>query len=549
VTVQTRANAIDFRTSPERYRHWRVAIEGRVATLTMDVDESGGLSRDYTLKLNSYDLGVDIELADAVQRLRFEHPEVGAVVITGAKDKVFCAGANIGMLARSDHGHKVNFCKFTNETRLAIEDASASSGQRYLSALNGTAAGGGYEIALATEYIVLVDDGSSAVGLPEVPLLAVLPGTGGLTRVIDKRKVRRDIADVLSTRAEGVKGEQARSWGLVDEIVPRSRLSDVVSERARGFAERSDRPIDAAGITLDPIERELDEDAVRYTHVRAELDRSLRAANITIRAPHGKQPSDPKAIRELGSSYWPLQMARELDDLILHFRFNEPELGTLVLRTEGDPASVAEVDEVLIRSADDWLVREIVLNLKRVLKRLDVTSRTIVALIEPEGCFCGTLLELALCADRGYMRDEQTSILLTPMNFGPLPMGNGLTRLETRFVGAPETIEALRSRCGEQLDAQAAADAGLVTSVFDELDWDDEIRIVLEERAGFSPDALTGLEANLRFAGPETMETKIFGRLAAWQNWIFSRPNATGDEGALPRYGTGRRANFDRRRV
>ncbi len=549
MTVDTRAPAVDFRTAPERYRHWRLAIDGRVATLTMDVDPGGGLSPDYELKLNSYDLGVDIELFDAVQRLRFEHPEVGAVVIAGAKDKVFCAGANIGMLARSDHGRKVNFCKFTNETRLAIEDASANSGQVYLTALNGTAAGGGYEIALATEYIVLVDDGSSAVGLPEVPLLGVLPGTGGLTRVIEKRKVRRDVADIVSTRAEGIKGEQARSWGLVDEVVPRSRLADVVNERALDFAGRSDRPADAAGITLDPIERELTDDTILYGIVRADLDRTLRTATVTIRGPEGSQPADPKAIHDLGSAYWPLGMARELDDLILHLRFNEPELGTLVLRTEGDAAAVAEIEDVLLHNGDDWLVREIVLNLKRVLKRLDVTSRTIITLIEPGSCFAGTLLELALCADRSYMRDEETSVVLTPMNFGALPMGNGLTRLETRFLGSSETVEALRARCGEVLDARAAAEAGLVTAAFDELDWEDEIRIVLEERASFSPDALTGMEANLRFGGPETLETKIFGRLAAWQNWIFSRPNATGDEGALPRYGTGQRATFDRRRV
>ncbi|MGH2759454.1 MAG: 2,3-epoxybenzoyl-CoA dihydrolase [Actinomycetota bacterium] len=547
MTVDTRS-VIDFRTTPERYRHWRMEIEGRVATLTMDVDESGGLSAGYALKLNSYDLGVDIELHDAVQRLRFEHPEVGAVVVAGAKDKVFCAGANIGMLARADHVHKVNFCKFTNETRLAIEDASANSGQVYLSALNGTAAGGGYEIALATEYIVLVDDGSSAVGLPEVPLLGVLPGTGGLTRLTDKRKIRRDLADVLATRPEGVKGTQALEWGLVDEIVPRSRLAEVAGERARELAERSDRPTDGRGICLEPIERELG-DEIRYSHVRAALDRDARTASITIRGPEGDQPADGDAIRELGGSYWPLAVARELDDLVLHLRFNEPELGTLVLRTEGDAAAVAEVDDVLLRNADDWLAREIVLNLKRVLKRLDVTSRTLIALIEPGSCFAGTLYELALCADRSYMLDEGTSVLLTPMNFGPLPMGNGLTRLETRFWGSEEPVVSLSRRRGEPLEAKAAADAGLVTFVYDDIDWDDEIRVALEELASFSPDALSAMEANLRFAGPETLETKIFGRLSAWQNWVFSRPNATGEQGALPRYGTGQRATFDLRRV
>jgi benzoyl-CoA-dihydrodiol lyase len=550
VTITTRPDVIDFRTDPGRYRHWRLAIDdGRIATLTMDVDEAGGLSPDDVLKLNSYDLGVDIELADAVQRLRFEHPEVGAVVVTGAKDKVFCAGANIGMLARSDHVHKVNFCKFTNETRFAIEDASANSGQTYLAALNGTAAGGGYEIALATEYIVLVDDGSSAVALPEVPLLGVLPGTGGLTRVTDKRNVRRDLADAFATRAEGVKGSQAKAWGLVDEVVPRSRLDRTIAERARTFAERSDRPVAGAGITLEEIEREVSDDAIVYAHVRAALDRSMRTVTITVRGPGADEAADVRSIHEAGCAFWPLAVARELDDLVLHLRFNEPELGSLVLRTEGDPSAVVAVDETLMRHADDWFVREVVLLWKRTLKRLDVSSRSLFALIEPGSCFAGTLLELALAADRSYMRDEDATIVITPMNLGPLPMGNGLTRLQTRFLDDAQAIERLRERSGETIDAAQADELGLVTAVYDDLDWEDDVRIAIEERSSFSPDALSGLEANLRFAGPETMETKIFGRLAAWQNWIFSRPNATGQDGALPRYGTGLRASFDRRRV
>jgi benzoyl-CoA-dihydrodiol lyase len=530
---------VDFETDPARYRHWRLDVAPPLATLTLAVAEDGGLADGYVLKLNSYDLGVDIELYDAVQRLRFCHPAVRAVIITGAHEKVFCAGANIGMLAQSAHGFKVNFCKFTNETRLAIEDATAHSGQTYLCALNGTASGGGYELALACEHIVLADDGSSAVSLPELPLLGVLPGTGGLTRLIDKRGVRRDIADAFATRAEGVKGQTALAWGLVDEIAPRSKLDETVRERALDYAAKSPRPAGPTGITLAPLDRKIDADAIVYRCVRAEIDRGLGVVSIVINGPSG--PID---------GAWPLAVARELDDLILHLRFNEPELGTLVLRTSGDADAVVAVDRFLLDNIDDWLVREIVLLWKRTLKRLDVTSRSLVALVEPSSCFAGTLFELALAADCCYMLDAEGShIVLTGMNFGPLPMGNGLTRLQTRFLAHPDVVDELGSRIGETLDAQTAAAAGLVTFAYDDLDWSDEVRLALEERASFSPDALTAMEANLRFPGPETMETKIFGRLSTWQNWVFSRPNATGAEGALPRYGTGQRPVFDRRRV
>ncbi len=538
---------IDVATHPERYQHWRFEIDPPLATLTLDVDEDGGLHPGYVLKLNSYDLGVDIELADAVQRLRFEHPEVRVVVITSANPKVFCAGANIGMLAQSTHAFKVSFCKFTNETRLAIEDATAHSGQTFICALNGTASGGGYEIALAAEHIVLVDDGSSAVSFPELPLLGVLPGTGGITRLTDKRAVRRDVIDVFSTRAEGVKGRQALEWGLVDELATRSSLSDVARERALEFVAGSTRPADAKGIVLEPLEREIASGAISYSHVRADIDRSLRVVTITISGPTGDQPNDLEAIHATGAAYWPLAVARELDDLILHLRFNETELGTILLRTEGDASAVAAVDDVLLKNADDWLVREIVGLWKRTLKRLDVTSRSVFAAIEPGSCFAGALFELVLAADRSYMADaDGCSVMLTGMNLGPLPMGNGLTRLQTRFLGQPDVFSA---RAGEALDAAQALELGLVTFTPDDLDWDDELRLALEERASFSPDALTGLEANVRFAGPETLETKIFGRLSVWQNWIFSRPNATGEQGALKRYGTGTRADFDRGRV
>jgi benzoyl-CoA-dihydrodiol lyase len=548
---------ISFDTDPGRYRHWRLRIDGNVATLALDTDEDGGLHPGYALKLNSYDLGVDIELHDAVQRLRFEHPEVGAVILTSAKDGVFCAGANIKMLAQASHALKVNFCKFTNETRLAIEQASARSGQVYLAAVNGTASGGGYELALAAERILLVDDGSSAVSLPEVPLLGVLPGTGGLTRLTDKRKVRRDRADFVCTVAEGVRGRRAVEWGLVDELVPRSRLAEVVMERAAELAAGADRPADAAGVALPPLERDLGPDRIAYPHLLVELDRSLGVATLTIRGPEPGGPEDPEAIQALGARWWPLALARELDDAMLLLRFNEPELGTWVLRSEGEIEAVAAVDATLLAHADHWLVREVTLYLQRTLKRLELSSRSLVALIEPGSCFAGTLLELALAADRGFMLEGEVegserppaSILLTGMNLGPLAAAGGCSRLERRFLGHPELQAAATARLGEQLQAADADKLGLVTFVYDEIDFEDEVRLALEERASLSPDALTGMEASLRFGGPETMETKIFGRLSAWQNWLFQRPNAAGEEGALRRFGSGQRPRFDRRRV
>ncbi len=548
---------IGFDTDPGRYRHWRLHVDGSVATLALDTDEDGGLQPGYALKLNSYDLGVDIELHDAVQRLRFEHPEVRAVILTSAKEGVFCAGANIKMLAQASHPLKVNFCKFTNETRLAIEEASTCSGQVYLAAVNGTASGGGYEIALAAERILLVDDGSSAVSLPEVPLLGVLPGTGGLTRLTDKRKVRRDRADFVCTVAEGVRGRRAVEWGLVDELVPRSRLPQVAMERAAELAAGSDRPADAHGVALAPLERDLGPDRIAYPHLLVELDRPLGVATLTVRGPEPTQPDAPEAIQALGARWWPLALARELDDAILLLRFNELELGTWVVRTEGDAEAVAAVDATLLAHAEHWLVREVTLFLKRTLKRLDRSSRSLVALIEPGSCFAGTLLELALAADRSFMlegeleRVEQppASVRLTGMNFGPLPTAGGCSRLESRFLGHPEPLAAAAARQGEPLEAAEAEELGLVTFVYDEIDFHDEVRLALEERASLSPDALTGMEASLRFGGPETLETKIFGRLSAWQNWLFQRPNAAGEEGALRRFGTGQRPRFDRRRV
>jgi benzoyl-CoA-dihydrodiol lyase len=548
---------IGFDTDPGRYRHWRLRIDGNVATLALDTDEDGGLHPGYALKLNSYDLGVDIELHDAVQRLRFEHPEVGAVILTSAKDGVFCAGANIKMLAQASHALKVNFCKFTNETRLAIEQASARSGQVYLAAVNGTASGGGYELALAAERILLVDDGSSAVSLPEVPLLGVLPGTGGLTRLTDKRKVRRDRADFVCTVAEGVRGRRAVEWGLVDELVPRSRLAEVAVERAAELAAGAGRPAGAAGVALPPLERDLGPDRIAYPHLLVELDRSPGVATLTVHGPEPGGPDDPEAIQALGARWWPLALARELDDAMLLLRFNEPELGTWVLRTEGEIEAVAAVDETLLAHADHWLVREVTLYLQRTLKRLELSSRSLVALIEPGSCFAGTLLELALAADRGFMLEGEVegserppaSILLTGMNLGPLAAAGGCSRLERRFLGHPELQAAATARLGEPLQAADADKLGLVTFVYDEIDFEDEVRMALEERASLSPDALTGMEASLRFGGPETMETKIFGRLSAWQNWLFQRPNAAGEEGALRRFGSGQRPRFDRRRV
>ena len=546
---------VEFRTGPEHYRHWRLATDGPVATLTMDVDEQGGIVSGYELKLNSYDLGVDIELYDAVQRLRFEHPEVRTVVITSGKPKIFCAGANIRMLAASPHGWKVNFCKFTNETRNGIEDATAHSGQTYLAAVNGTASGGGYELALACEYIMLIDDRSSAVSLPELPLLGVLPGTGGLTRVSDKRHVRRDLADYFSTRAEGIGGKKAAQWRLVDEAVPRPRWDETVAERAAELAARSGRPQDAQGVALTEVRKIRDDDAITYDHVEARLDRDASQVDISVKGPQNDPPASIAEARN--ADFWPLAVTRELDDLILDLRTNETELGTWVFRTQGDPAKVLAYDELLQANTGDWFTNEVLHYLKRTLRRLDVTSRSLIAVIEPGSCFAGSLLELALAADRsfqlaGVFEDsdaDPVTITLGEANLGPLTMSNGLTRLQTRFWGDEAGYEAAAKRKKEALEAEDAADLGLITFAPDDIDWDDEIRIATEERASFSPDALTGLEANYRFAGPETMETKIFGRLSAWQNWIYNRPNAAGPDGAPRRFGTGQRAVFDRKRV
>ena len=564
----TAGQRVEFRVQPDAYRHWELRIDGPVATLTMDVAEDGGLLPGYELKLNSYDLGVDIELYDAVQRLRFEHPGVRVVVLTSGKDKIFCAGANIRMLAGSEHSWKVNFCKLTNETRNGMEDATASSDQIYLAALNGTASGGGYELALACEHIMLVDDRSSVVSLPELPLLGVLPGTGGLTRVTDKRHVRRDLADWFSTRAEGVGGRKAVQWRLVDEVVPRPSFEQAVAERAAELAGRSSRAgAGEDGVQLTPLAKQRDEDEISYRFVSARLDRSAGAAEITVRGPEAGAPADAAGLHELGADCWPLAMTRELDDLILALRTNEPELGTWILRTSGAPGRELAYDEVLLGSSGDWLANEIVHYWKRTLKRLDVTSRSLIALIEPGSCFAGSLLELALAADRSFMltgvfEDDREPagggveaepvpavIVVGAASLGALPMSNGLSRLATRFLGDPDALAAAEKQAGQPLDAAAAEELGLVTFAPDDIDWDDEIRLATEERASFSPDALTGLEANYRFPGPETMETKIFGRLTAWQNWIFNRPNAAGPAGALRRYGTGERAEFDRKRV
>jgi benzoyl-CoA-dihydrodiol lyase len=557
--IMTGEARVDFRVHPDQYQHWRLACAGPVATLTMDVAEQGGLTSGYELKMNSYDLGVDIELYDAVQRLRFEHPEVRTVVLTSGKDKIFSAGANIRMLAAAPHPWKVNFCKFTNETRNGMEDATAHSGQTYLAALNGTASGGGYELALACEHIMLIDDRSSAVSLPELPLLGVLPGTGGLTRVTDKRHVRRDLADYFSTRSEGVAGQKAVAWRLVDEAVPRARWDEIVAERARELAGRSTRPADATGIELTPRAKTRTDDEISYSAVTAKLDRAQGVAEITVRGPDHDAPLSIDAVHEQGPGFWTLAMTRELDDLILDLRTNELELGSWVLRTDGGAQRVLAHDQLLLDHHDDWLASEIAGYLKRTLKRLDVTSRSLIALIEPGSCFAGSLLELALAADRSFQLAgvfeeidpdaEPATITVGPMNLGPLPMSNGLTRLQTRYLGDEPGLAAVGKRAGEALEAEDAEQAGLVTFAPDDIDWDEEVRIAVEERASFSPDALTGLEANYRFPGPETLETKIFGRLTAWQNWIFYRPNASGPDGALRRFGTGQRADFDRKRV
>jgi benzoyl-CoA-dihydrodiol lyase len=550
---------VDFQTHPSRYRHWRLATEGPVATLTMDVDEQGGIVPGYELKLNSYDLGVDIELYDAVQRLRFEHPEVRAVVLTSGKDKVFCAGANIRMLAASPHPWKVNFCKFTNETRNGIEDATASSGQTWLAAVNGTASGGGYELALACDHIMLIDDRSSAVALPELPLLAVLPGTGGLTRVTDKRHVRRDLADYFATKSEGLGGQKAAQWRLVDEAVPRARWQETVAERAAELAARSTRPDGVPGVELTPLPKTRAGDEIGYRYVNARLDHGRGVAEVTVAGPDAPAPASLQAVHEQGAGFWTLAVTRELDDLILDLRTNELELGTWVFRTRGDPNLVLACDRLLAESGGDWLASEITHYLKRTLKRLDVTSRSLLALIEPGSCFAGSLLELALAADRSYQLAgvfedidpdaEPATVTVGEMNLGPLPMGNGLTRLATRYLGDDKGLAEAEQQAGEPLAAGEAERLGLVTFAPDDIDWDEEVRIALEERASFSPDALTGLEANYRFPGPETLETKIFGRLTAWQNWIFTRPNAAGPAGALRRFGTGQRPEFDRKRV
>lgn len=539
---------ISFETDPSSYKHWKLEFDGPIAFLWLDIQEDGGLRPGYQLKLNSYDLSVDIELADALQRLRFEHPEVRALVIGSKREKIFSAGANIFMLGASTHGFKVNFCKFTNETRLGIEEMSAESGIASVCAANGVTAGGGYELALACDRIVLADDGNSAVSLPEVPLLGVLPGTGGLTRVVDKRKVRRDLADFFSTTAEGVKGKRAVEWGLVDEAVPLSTFWSRVREIAQELAAKSDRPQGEKGIELRPLEARREGDAIEYRHVTLRLDRARRVAELTVRAPDAPQPEDPAGFLRAGSDAWAIRAFRELDDALLQLRFNEVEIGVVTVRTEGDGDAVIRVDEALERHRDHWLVREIRLLQKRVLKRMDLTAKTFYALVEPGSAFAGSLYELALASDRIYMLDDPerpAEIRLSPANRGRLPTSSGLSRLEVRFYGDPAALKRALAHEGG-FGPQEALRAGLVTFAPDDLDWEDEIRLAIEERASLSPDALTGMEANLRFVGPETMETKIFGRLSAWQNWIFIRPNATGERGALTLYGkAGERPAFD----
>lgn len=549
---------IDFRTDPSRYRHWRVEYDGPIANLYMDVDENGGLFDGYQLKLNSYDLGVDIELADIVQRMRFEHPEVKVVVMQSAKDKVFCAGANIRMLGGAAHSHKVNFCKFTNETRNTFEAAEEDSGQKYIAAVKGACAGGGYELALACNHIMLTNDSASSVALPEVPLLAVLPGTGGLTRVTDKRKVRRDRADIFCSIEEGVRGQRAADWGLVDEVVSNAKFDETVQDRARQFAAESTKAEVENGITLGSIEREVASDgSMTYSHVEVTLDREAGKAVITLNGPTDDAPTDTAELLAQGDQAYILKLARELDDAIMHLRLNEMGLGIWVFRSQGDPAKFAEHEALLLDNADEWLAKEILTFWKRILKRIDVTSRTLAAFVEHGSCFTGILAEILFAVDRTFMMEGEfegdnrpmAAVTLTWSNFGPMPMGNGLTRLETRFLGTPEAVAAAEAHIGEALEAEGADELGLVTMILDDIDWEDEVRIFVEERASFSPDALTGMEANLRFAGPETMETRIFGRLTAWQNWIFNRPNAVGKDGALQRYGTGVRGDYNMERV
>ena len=553
---------IDFQTDPSKYRHWKLEVDGDVATLLMDVDEKGALFEGYELKLNSYDLGVDIELADAIERLRFEHPQVKVILLRSGKPRVFCAGANIRMLAGATHAHKVNFCKFTNETRNGLEDASEASGLSTICVINGTAAGGGYELALAADHIMLIDDGSSAVSLPELPLLAVLPGTGGLTRVTDKRKVRRDRADVFCTTEEGIKGKRAVEWRLVDEVVPGSKLEEAVAQRAKDFAAKSSRAAGAnggalKGIALGPLKRERSADGVEYGAVSVEFQRGARLATITLRGPDAPPPASADAMVEQGAGFWPLQLARELDDAILDIRANEFDIAVVLFKSSGDPAQVLAYDQFLDANKEHWLAREIRSLWKRTLKRVDLTSRSLVALVEPGSCFAGTLAELVFASDRSYMligklagdNKPPATLALAQVNFGVFPMCNGLSRLASRFLADPADVDKAKAAIGKMLDAEAAQDLGLVTFALDDIDWEDEIRVFLEERASFSADGLTGLEANLRFGGPETMELKIFARLTAWQNWIFQRPNAVGEEGALKRYGTGQKPTFDTRRV
>jgi len=548
-------NRVDYQTFPERYKHWKLRFDGPVATLAADFDENGGLRPGYKLKLNSYDLGVDIELADAINRIRFEHPEVRTVVVTSGKDKVFCSGANIFMLGVSSHAWKVNFCKFTNETRNGLEDSSKYSGLKFLAAINGACAGGGYELALACDEIVLVDDRNSAVSLPEVPLLGVLPGTGGLTRVTDKRHVRHDLADVFCTTVEGVRGQKAKDWRLVDEIAKPAVFAEQVRSRALALAALSDRPAGAKGIALTPIRRVIEADALRYDHVEVAIDRGKRTATFTIKAPTGTQPTTVAAIESLGAGWYPLALTRELDDAILSMRTNELDIGTWLVKTDGEAGAVLAMDATLLELRDHWLVRETIGYLRRTLSRLDVSSRSLFALIEPGSCFAGTFLELALACDRSYMLSlpddarRAPAITVGEVNFGLYPMATGQSRLQRRFYGEQAPLEAVRAKAGQPLDADQAFGLGLVTSNPDDIDWVDETRIAIEERVAMSPDALTGMEANLRFNGTETMFTRIFGRLTAWQNWIFQRPNAVGEKGALKVYGKGEKAQFDWNRV
>ena len=549
---------IDFRVDPNNYRHWRVEYDGAIANLYMDVDEDGGLFDGYQLKLNSYDLGVDIELNDIVQRMRFEHPEVKVVVMRSAKDKVFCAGANIRMLGGAAHSHKVNFCKFTNETRNAFEAAEEESGQKYIAAVKGACAGGGYELALACNHIMLTDDSQSSVALPEVPLLAVLPGTGGLTRVTDKRKVRRDLADIFCATEEGVKGRRAKDWKLVDDVFKNSVFDEKVAERANEFVAASSKPDADAGIKLNPLQRQIDENGnVTYSCVEVTIDREGRTATITLNGPDQPAPKTMDEFQAQGDQAYLLRLAREFEDAILHLRLNEMDLGLWVIRTQGDPELLLQHEALLAENANHWLANEVRHYWKRTLKRVDVTSRSLMAQVEHGSCFAGVLAELLWAVDRSYMMEDEfegdnrpiATITLSNDNFGTYPMGNGLSRLETRFLDEAERIDALKSHIGEPMEADDADENGLVTMILDDIDWEDEIRIFLEERASFSPDAMTGMEANLRFAGPETMETRIFGRLTAWQNWIFNRPNAVGEDGALQRYGTGLRGNYNMERV